>query len=216
MANQFDGVIDLSHYNHLVDFNKVATQVAAVIHKATQGTQYVDPTYATRRSQAVDAGLLWGAYHFGDGSDGVAQADFFLSQVNPGKALLVLDFEANPTGPSMPLSEAHAFVTRVFQVTGHYPGLYAGHYLKEILGSGKDSVLANCWLWIAQYATAPIIPPNWSDWTMWQYTDGALGPNHQPVAGVGACDRDMFNADAAGVTPDSTGLTTFWTAQLGV
>ncbi len=214
MAAQYDGVIDLSHHNNHVDFDKVATQVGAVIHKVTQGTGYSDPTYADRCTRARDTGLLWGAYHFGDGSDGVVQAEFFLSKVVPGQDLLVLDLEANPTGPSMPLSEAHAFVTTVFNVTGQYPGLYAGHYLKGLLGAATDSILARCWLWLAQYSSHPIVPPTWPAWTLWQYTDGAAGPNPQPVAGVGACDRDMFNAEAAGVSADAAGLKSFWNAHL--
>jgi len=34
---------------------------------------------------------------------------------------------------------------------------------------------------------------NWADWTMWQYTDGALGQPPYEVPGIGRCDRDMFN-----------------------
>ena len=113
----------------------------------------------------------------------------------------------------MPLSEAHAFVTTVFQVTGRYPGLYGGQYIKEILGNTVDPILANCWLWIAQYAATAVIPPTWKNWTLWQYTDGAAGPNPIPVSGAGACDRDMLDASAAGVTADTTGLANFWAAQ---
>jgi lysozyme len=216
MGKLFDGVVDLSHHNSNVDFTKVATQVSAVIHKATQGSGFKDPTYAERRKEAMAAGLLWGAYHFGNGSDGAEQAEFFLSNVTPGEDLLVLDFEANATGPSMSLTEAHAFVSTVFAATGHYPGLYAGHYLKEMHGGTVDEVLQNCWLWIAQYSSQPVIPVTWADFTLWQYTDGAAGPNPVPVAGVGRCDRDQFNASAAGVTADAQGLATFWLTQTQV
>jgi lysozyme len=30
---------------------------------------------------------------------------------------------------------------------------------------------------------------------MWQYTDGAVGPEPHVVAGIGYCDRDKFNGD---------------------
>jgi hypothetical protein len=90
--------------------------------------------------------MLWGAYHFGTGADGVEQADFFMEKVQPdANSLLVLDFESNPQGPSMTLEEARAFVTHVQSVTGRFPGLYAGAYLKQLLGVGHDPVLANCW-----------------------------------------------------------------------
>lgn len=51
-----------------------------MFHKVTQGTNYADPTYSTHRDKALAAGVLWGAYHFGTGADGVEQADFFLQK----------------------------------------------------------------------------------------------------------------------------------------
>jgi hypothetical protein len=93
--------------------------------------------------------------------------------------------------------EARAFNTHVFQQTGRWPGLYAGHYLKELLGTHSDTVLANSWLWIAQYGPTAVVPPNWPTWTMWQYTDGAIGPQPHSVAGIGRCDRDRFNGSEA-------------------
>jgi lysozyme len=39
--------------------------------------------------------------------------------------LLVLDFEPNPSGSSMTLEEARAFVTHVHTVTGRWLGLYS-------------------------------------------------------------------------------------------
>ena len=61
-------VIDLSHFNNVTDFNAVkADGIVGVIHKATEGHGYTDPTYLSRRSQALAAGLWWGAYHFAHG-----------------------------------------------------------------------------------------------------------------------------------------------------
>lgn len=205
-------VIDLSHHNGKVNIASAGTGgILGVIHKATQGWKYVDPMYPTNRDQAAAAGLLWGAYHFGVGADGVSQADFFLSTVQPDKnTLLVLDFEANTADSSMDLIEARAFVTHIQQATGQWPGLYAGQYLKELLGSSADPVLSNCWLWLAQYGPTAVLPPGWKDWTMWQYTDGAVGPDPHDVSGFGHCDRDIFN----GTIDD---LNNFWKpAQLAI
>src|SRR6185503_11313594 len=126
-------VIDLSHHNNSVDFTKLAAAgVLGVIHKATQGATGVDPLYAERKPQALAAGLLWGAYHFGDGSDGVMQADHFLTVVGTDPSTLrVLDFESNPAGPTMSMEEARAFITHVQSVTGKSPGFYSGHDIKE-------------------------------------------------------------------------------------
>ena len=200
-----DVIIDLSHFNQHLDFEQAkAAGILGVFHKSTQGTSFFDPTYLSHRDGARASKLLWGAYHFGTGADGVEQADFFLQKVQPGpEDLLVLDFEANPQGPSMTLDEARAFVTHVHSVTGRSPGLYAGAYLKQLLGVSHDPVLANCWFWLAQYGPTAVVPPNWKTWTLWQYTDGAAGPDPKPVPGIGRCDRDKFNG-----TPDE--LLKFW------
>jgi len=198
-------VVDLSHHNGKVDLTAAKNAgIVGVIHKATQGWKYRDLMYAANRAQALAAGLLWGAYHFGVGADGVAQADFFLSTVQADQAgLLVLDFEANTADSSMDLIEARAFVTHIQQQTGRWPGLYAGQYLKELLGSSPDPVLSNCWLWLAQYGPTAVLPAGWGTWTMWQYTDGAVGPPPHEVDGIGPCDRDFFNGSIAD-------LTAFW------
>lgn len=74
-------VIDLSHHNGDVNMSAAKNAgIQGVIHKATQGWKYVDPKYQVNRDTALAAGLLWGAYHFGVGADGVEQADFFLSK----------------------------------------------------------------------------------------------------------------------------------------
>jgi len=188
-------VIDLSHHNANVDLAAAkADGIAGIFQKATQGTHHVDPSLPANRRAASQARLLFGAYHFGTGSDGIEQAEHFLKTVDPGPAdLLVLDFEANPQGPSMTLEEARVFVTHLREKTGRWPGLYSGHYIKELLQSHSDSVLAKCWFWLAQYGTTPVVPANWAGWTFWQYTDGALGPEPHDVAGIGRCDRDKFN-----------------------
>ena len=130
-------VIDLSHHNEKVDFKKIASAgIVGIIHKATQGMQFVDKKYAERKKLALDAGLLWGAYHFGVGGDGSDQADFFLSTVKPDPTtLLVLDYEPNVTGPTMTLGQAREFIEHTQQVTGRFPGFYSGHLIKEQLGS---------------------------------------------------------------------------------
>jgi lysozyme len=193
-------VIDLSHHNQNLDFARIRMEggILGIIQKATQGIGFQDPTYLSNKAKALENGLLWGAYHFGTGSDGIQQALYFLDFVQPDlETLLVLDFEANPQGPSMTLEEARAFVTHVYDSTGRWPGLYSGHYIKDLLGTNQDPVLANCWFWLSQYGPTAVVPMNWAVWTMWQYTDGALGLGPHAVPGAGLCDRDKFNGDEA-------------------
>lgn len=189
-------VIDLSHNNESVDLVKAhADGILGVIHKATQGTAFSDRAYLAHRAQAQQAGLLWGAYHFGTGADPAAQARFFLrmAQPRPGD-LIVLDFEPNPGAPAntMSLVQAHTFIATVQNATGITPGLYGGAYLKQQLATVDDDTLSACWLWWAQYGMVPAIPPVWPAWTLWQYTDGHHGMPPFAVDGVGPCDRDQY------------------------
>ncbi len=191
-----NAIIDLSHNNGNVDFQKVWNSgTRAVIHKATQGTGFTDPKYISNRDAAKAQGLLWGAYHFGILGDGKAEADHFLEVVRPQAGdLLVLDFEhAAPNSHYMLLGEADDFVEEVVKSTGTYPGLYSGDYVKDLPAAKTDYILSKCWLWLAAYVSIPVLPSEWPSWTLWQYTDGVHGIEPKGVPGVnGNCDRDQF------------------------
>jgi lysozyme len=189
-------VFDLSHFNGKVDLAAAyAAGQRGVIHKATEGSGYVDPMYADTRTQAASAGLLWGAYHFGVGGDAQAQARHFLATAKPdADTLLVLDLESNPDGADMSLAEAQGFVGAVHEATGVWSGLYGGSYVRELLGDSHDPVLSQCWFWLAEYGPDARVPATWQDWTLWQYTDGSTNSPHS-ISGVGDCDRNRFNGD---------------------
>lgn len=207
-----NAVVDISHHNTLTDLAKVQQAgVLGIFSKATQGQSYKDPTFAENKKRIRDANLLFGAYHFGTAGDATAQAEFFLSMAG-SDALLVLDFEPNPQGHDMSLLEAEQFVRHVFVLTGRYPGLYSGHTIKEALRLAgitrpEQTELSKCWLWIAQYGPTPLIPSVWERWTLWQYTDGAIGPEPHQVEGIGRCDRDQFNGN-------KEQLRAFWTGTV--
>lgn len=80
--------IDLSHFQaNVPDLNGLAF----VIHKCTQGVNYVDPYYAGRQSSIRSQGLVWGAYHFMSSTDDPnTQAAWFASN----SSLQVGDFAA--------------------------------------------------------------------------------------------------------------------------
>ena len=196
-------VVDLSHHNRAPDFQEAARDgIVGVIHKATQGRTIVDVTYHARRELALSAGLLWGAYHFGVKGNAEAQADHFLDTTDPLETdLLVLDFEPNGESGTMTRTEAERFVTLVHKRLGRYPGLYSGqNFLLRQMGRKTNSVLKNCFLWIARYSDQlPKVPPAWPTFTFWQYTDGNAGPQPHQVVGIGRCDRDKFNGDITGL-----------------
>jgi lysozyme len=195
-----DVVIDVSHHNGLnLDFKAAAASgIRAVIHKATQGLASQDPQLKDNKGTILVANLLFGTYHFGDGSDGRTQATHYLTVANPSpNELVTLDFESNPNGPSMTLDQARAFVTTIFDKIGKWPLLYGGHTLKELLANSPvDPVLTKCPLWLAQYSATFVLPKGWSALSLWQYTDGAQ-PTPSSVKGIGHCDRSRFNGSNA-------------------
>src|SRR5262245_41928759 len=79
MPDPLNVVIDISHHNGNVNLAKAKEDgILGVIQKATQGQSFKDPTYQRNRQKAKDAGLLWGAYHFGTGSDGLSGCAGFI------------------------------------------------------------------------------------------------------------------------------------------
>lgn len=229
-----NSVVNMSHYDLMrPDFVSMKSQgIVGVIHEATFPRYATDWRYRERWSEATKLGLLWGAYHFGDATNPVRQADHFLSFVaesrppltsqpdearRPG-ALLVLDFEKNGhyPGGTMSTAQAAAFVERIHERTGRYPGLYGSEYrLQQMLGSASASqrrTLSQCWLWIANYHFPPRRTSPWDGWTMWQYTgDGKcdLRPRSTypvSVANIRKAERNIFNGN-------NTALVAFWRAN---
>lgn len=206
MIGAIDAVIDVSHYQERVDFNRVRRAgVVAVWHKATQGSMYVDPRFAPRRELAKGAGLLYGAYHFGTGEDPLVQARHLLAVTEPGD-LLALDVERNPGGAGMTLNQAITFCAYIVEKRKRRPVVYGGgDYLRDVLAVPVGSPLAQSPLWWAQYGPRPTrLPKAWTSWTFWQHTDGKVGSEPKSCDGVGPCDRDAFNGDEAA-------LRAFWT-----
>jgi lysozyme len=215
-------VLNMSHYDMMrPDFGAVKRQgIVGVIHEATYPPFVRDAKYLDRQMGALQAGLLWGAYHYANGSDPIRQADHFLSVVssawdraNPvtrpsAGVLLVLDFEKNGhyPGGSMRPEQAVAFVERIRQRTGVYPGIYSGEYhLAQVLNSprvtsAQKRTLTNCWLWVANYSKEPRAIAPWSSWSLWQYTgDGKcrLPRSSYPtrVANIARAELNIFRGN---------------------
>jgi lysozyme len=198
-----NAVIDLSHHNTVTSFQEVKEAgILGVIHKATEGTTFVDSQFDSRRRQALAAGLFWGAYHFGVSGDAEGQADHFLNIVNPDPTdLLVLDFEPNPREGDMTLAEAEAFVSRINDQVGRFPGfIFRTSVSQGPPWEARQYRFKNCFLWIARYSSQlPQVPAAFPTFTLWQYTDGNNGPQPHQVQGIRRCDKDKFNGDEAGL-----------------
>src|SRR5207237_8336046 len=76
-------VVNLSHYDMMrPDFAAMKREgIVGVIHEASYPRLERDAKYLDRQMGALQAGLLWGAYHYGDATAPVRQADHFLTGV---------------------------------------------------------------------------------------------------------------------------------------
>lgn len=207
-------MIDISNNVQVSDFRAVRSSgILAVFHKASEGGDWVDPSYAPRRREAEQAGLLWGAYHFGTRQhSGARQAETFLAVARPGPAtLLCLDYELNDYKPynTMRLQQAEEFVAVVYRATGRLPVVYThanwanGTRARRGVASepvSPNSVLAQCDLWVADTREPPEVPFAWAGrgWKLWQYVanesaeTAAYGSAPRAIPGVTHCDRNLF------------------------
>lgn len=187
MSARIDG-IDLSHWQDgPIDLAQAhAAGVKFVIHKATEGTTYTDPSFDTRRRQVARTPIVFGAYHFAQSGDPIAQARHFLAvaQPKPGDMRPVLDLEVAAFG-DMSTAARSAWVAKwvavVREATGVTPLIYTPFDLSSDCG---------CRLWVARYSNGmypPRIPAPWKGYAIWQFSDGTYG-TPRTVPGVGHCD----------------------------
>lgn len=191
---------DLSHHNWDNGMNPdfvVARNagIGGVIFKASQGAGYSDPTYSKTRGLAQQAGLLWGAYHFGTRAAAKTQVQNFLASAAPDESTMIcLDFEENESdvGASITLPIALEFMDRLAQKLGRQAKLYTGSYMYDIFGPDAQVELAQFDVWWARYADVTDLHPTWENYWAWQFTDGHSGPKPHKFEGIGFCDLSRF------------------------
>ena len=176
-----------------IPWNKVKSAgMSFAFCKATEGTTFVDSSFATNWAGMKSAGLVRGAYHFFHADlDPTTQANFFLSTVGavgPGD-MLVLDMETtnNQTEATI-VAHALTFLQTVETKTGIKPLLYTSPlFLSSFGGLGAYP------LWVANYGVScPDVPSAWKTYTFWQSTStGSLSFI------TGALDMDSFNGSLA-------------------
>lgn len=203
-------VIDIASYQNKLIPSKVSTD--AIIIKATQATNYVNPTWKTQANQTLAAGKKLGLYHFvREGINGATQADYFLAQASEfvGKAILILDFENEKNSKNVTISDvrnaagltiAKAFLDRVYDQTGVRLLIYTNTDFERHLDF-SEIVKGNYGLWIAQYRTMselhgfqphayPYKLVHWPNLVMYQYSSNTVVPGYG--AGI---DVSIFYGD---------------------
>lgn len=171
-------IIDVSSAQHpngaLIDWDEVAKAgVTTALIKATQGTTYTNPFFATDLRGARAAGLDALAYHFADFTSAAAEAAYFISVA--GALAAIGDFET---------SENVAWM-RTFLQSLERPA-------DKVMGYGSASTFRSVYQqipalpWVAAYGQAY---PGWG--VLWQFTDKAQ------IAGIPApVDENQWHGSA--------------------
>ena len=218
--------IDVSHWQGTISWPTVAASGKTFAFlKATQGTTYLDATYATNRSGANANGLPVGAYHFADvtkspsqSAGAQAEAEWFVANaaLKAGDLPPVLDIEQNNGLGTLALTNwVMTWLERVRQLTGIYPMIYTSPGGWNARFGSDGNVVAQSGyglLWVADWRgnLAPEVPANnWNGkgWTFWQYTSSGSVPGIS-----GNVDLDRYN----GTDPTPLRLTTLAISKLSV
>lgn len=170
-------------------YNPALTGADAVVVKATEGINFVDPYCDSIIRQAIASGMPWGFYHFAGDGDAVAEAVHFINNCSGyfGSGIPVLDWEGNQG-----VDWVNAFVETVHEHTGVWPWIYANPWRFN-----QGGVNQNCARWVASYPD--VARPTWiqaQGWdcpaadgnvVAWQFcSDGAVNGL------AGNVDLDLF------------------------
>jgi Tol biopolymer transport system component/GH25 family lysozyme M1 (1,4-beta-N-acetylmuramidase) len=200
-APLFEG-LDVSHWQDTIDFDAVAADgIRFIFQKASEGTDYVDPTYETNRANAEAAGLAFGAYHYARPSttqgDAIDEADHFIDTAQPvsGELIPVIDLEDSGGLSDDKLTTwLWDFLDQVLARTGVHALIYTSPNFWEVHLNDTDEFAKGGYslLWIAHwFASTPTVPGNnWGGhgWTFWQ------NDNCFKVDGITGCvDHDYYN-----------------------
>ncbi|KAI0190775.1 glycoside hydrolase family 25 protein [Xylaria flabelliformis] len=188
---------DISHYQSSVNFGAAYSAGARfVIIKATEGTDYIDPSFSSHYSGATNAGLIRGGYHFAhlDTSSGATQANYFIAHGGgwSGDGITLpgmLDLEGSCVlSASATVAWIKDFSNTYHSKTGVYPLLYTNpSWWSSCTGNSNAFVNTNP-LVLARYSSSAGTPPgSWPYYTIWQYND----------AYTYGGDSDSFNGDMA-------------------
>ncbi|MCX5457312.1 lysozyme [Streptomyces sp. FT1] len=200
--------IDVSHWQGSINWSSVKSAGMSFAYiKATEGTNYKDDRFSANYTNAYNAGIIRGAYHFArpNASSGTAQADYFASngggwsrdnRTLPG----VLDIEHNPSGAMCYGLSTTQMRTWINDFHARYKArttrdvvIYTTASWWNTCTGSWNGMAAKSPFWVAHWGvSAPTVPSGFPTWTFWQYS--ATGR----VGGVsGDVDRNKFNGSAA-------------------
>ncbi len=195
MTSWLDCCIDVSHWSNCgeeIDWAAVDPAILLVFAKATQGTSYVDPSFAKNKDGALASGRMFVPYHFMDGSDRDDQIDNFWPHLDKGKPF-ALDWEGRASQTASP-EDAEYIGERLSVSVGCRPVGYWG--IPGSTPAMPTDPMKNWVRWVPRYpivgarsiADLPTDRLSMIAAPFWQYTSQGR------VAGIkGYVDRTLWN-----------------------
>jgi peptidoglycan hydrolase-like protein with peptidoglycan-binding domain/GH25 family lysozyme M1 (1,4-beta-N-acetylmuramidase) len=198
---------DVSSYQTGISFTGCVIAVA----KATEGTGYTNPDYASAKVRAANADAFFCAYHFLHAGNGAGQASHAFSVVGSDVPLMI-DFEpeynANGAIASAPqVADAVDFINEYRSLGGKTYLLYLPHwYWQGNLGQPSLTSVINLGMLLvsSDYTTYSDTGPGWAPYggmtpVIWQYTSGAT------LNGVSRVDMNAYKGTLADFQAQVTG-----------
>lgn len=196
--------IDVSHYNGIIDWNKVdQKQVKFVYCKASQGKSYRDEMLQANMNELKRLNIIRGTYHFFTFKDVTAidQVNNFINAgidfTQPGTLPPVLDIEWQQSDTlnqyiknnlTLCINKLNDWLVGVKNATGRQPIIYTNaNFWKDYLDDHPG--FGNYPLWISSYRNdLPALASGWKDYLIWQYTANGT------ISGInGNVDKNKFN-----------------------
>jgi lysozyme len=204
--------IDVSHYEGTIDWAQVkASGRAFAFAKATEGTNYTDPSFAANWAAMPQQGIVRSAYHFFHSNDDpTTQAMFFLSVMGPlapGDLPPTLDLEVTDNEPAATITaNTITWLDTVAAATGTKPILYSSpSFISGTLGS-PAGLENHATLWVANWGVScPDVPAPFTGFSFWQYSDSGTVPG---ISGSANVDLDRFNGDLTALHALAVGSST--------
>jgi lysozyme len=184
--------IDVSYYQGDITWSRVhRAGVKFAFIRVSDGSTILDSKFAANWSGARQARVLRGAYQFfRPEEDPIVQANVLVAELRKrgaGELPPVIDIEVTGGLPlATVVANARLWIEHVRSQLGVEPIVYTNYGMFR-WGGGEP--LARQLLWLAHYTQqCPSVPPPWSKWTFWQYTENGR------VDGIdGAVDLDVFD-----------------------
>jgi lysozyme len=189
--------IDVASYQGVIDWPAVkADGVQFAITKATESTNYVNPTFDRNWRGMKDVGMNGMAYHYSRPSvngNPTEEVYHFMNTVNNSGGLtkgdiLCIDMEDPDTNQE--LSGWTLFQLEILEnMCGFSPTLYTGKWYLDSRLHNRSDKFSRYPLWLASYNKDwPETPYPWAAISIWQFSDKAK------INGIqGNVDLNYFN-----------------------